>query len=102
MKKDLDYIFKKIKIIRTKLSQQYPQAYNGNFIFCPMCSWSCGADILLCALLYYAEAVRSSLAEEVIVEDTDQGPKPLEPEVIPQSQASADVVEKDADSDGNE
>lgn len=30
MKKDLDYIFKKIKLLKTKLSQQYPQAYNGN------------------------------------------------------------------------
>jgi hypothetical protein len=30
MKKDLDYIFKKIRIIKNKLSQQYPQAYNGS------------------------------------------------------------------------
>lgn len=29
VKKDLDYIFKKIRILKTKLSQQYPQAYNG-------------------------------------------------------------------------
>ena len=27
MKKDLDYIFKKIRIIKSKISQQYPEAY---------------------------------------------------------------------------
>lgn len=32
MKKDLDFIFKKVKLIKTKLSQQYPQAYNGKKI----------------------------------------------------------------------
>ena len=30
MKKDLDYILKKIKTIKTKLNQQYPDAYSGN------------------------------------------------------------------------
>lgn len=29
MKKDLDYIFKKIRNVRHKLNQQYPQAFNG-------------------------------------------------------------------------
>lgn len=29
MKKDLDYIFKRIRIVKNKLSQQYPQAFNG-------------------------------------------------------------------------
>lgn len=38
MKKDLDYIFKKIRVIKNKLSAQYPDAF--------------------------AEALRSSLAEE--------------------------------------
>ncbi|XP_033230374.1 kxDL motif-containing protein CG10681 isoform X1 [Belonocnema kinseyi] len=57
MKKDLDHIFKRIRLIKNKLNQQYPQAFN--------------------------EAVRSSLAEEVIVEDMDCGSKPLEPEVVP-------------------
>ena len=33
MKKDLDYIFKKVRVIKNKLSQQYPQAYNGETIF---------------------------------------------------------------------
>lgn len=31
MKKDLDYIFKRIRLIKNKLSQQYPQAFNGNY-----------------------------------------------------------------------
>lgn len=44
------------------------------------------------------EAVRSSLAEEVIVEDSDCA-KPLEPEVLPQP--AVQVEEKDPDSDGN-
>lgn len=30
MKRDLDYIFKRIRLIKNKLSQQYPQAFNGN------------------------------------------------------------------------
>lgn len=30
MKRDLDYIFKKIRLIKNKLNQQYPQAFNGN------------------------------------------------------------------------
>lgn len=47
MKKDLDYIFKKIRAIKTKLSTQYPEAY--------------------------AEALRSSLAEEC-KEDEPEGP----------------------------
>mgnify|MGYP005986200165 CR=1 len=42
-KKDLDYIFKKIRAIKTKLSTQYPDAF--------------------------AEAVRSSLAEECEEDD---------------------------------
>lgn len=29
MKKDLDYIFKRIRLVKNKLSQQYPQAFNG-------------------------------------------------------------------------
>ncbi|XP_011504388.1 PREDICTED: kxDL motif-containing protein CG10681 [Ceratosolen solmsi marchali] len=62
MKKDLDYIFKKVRIIKNKLSQQYPQAYN--------------------------DAVRSSLAEEVIVEDINQDRKPLEPEVTSLTQSN--------------
>lgn len=31
MKRDLDYIFKRIRIVKNKLSQQYPQAFNGKF-----------------------------------------------------------------------
>lgn len=30
MKRDLDHIFKRIRIVKNKLSQQYPQAFNGN------------------------------------------------------------------------
>ena len=30
MKKDFDYIFQKINTIKTKLNQDYPDAYNGN------------------------------------------------------------------------
>lgn len=30
MKRDLDYIFKRIRLVKNKLSQQYPQAFNGN------------------------------------------------------------------------
>ncbi|XP_063975154.1 kxDL motif-containing protein CG10681 [Diachasmimorpha longicaudata] len=73
MKKDLDYIFKKIRVVRNKLNQQYPQAVN--------------------------EAVRSSLAEEVLVEDIDQGPKPLEPEIVPLPTAPTTDNDRDADSD---
>lgn len=43
MKKDLDYIFKKIRVIKTKLSSQYPQEF--------------------------AEAQRNSLAEEAEEEE---------------------------------
>lgn len=32
MKKDLDYIFKRIRLVKSKLSQQYPQAFNGDWI----------------------------------------------------------------------
>lgn len=32
MKRDLDYIFKRIRIVKNKLSQQYPQAFNGKYI----------------------------------------------------------------------
>lgn len=48
MKKDLDYIFKKIRIIKTKLSTQYPQEF--------------------------AEAQRNSMAEEA--EEDEQFKKP--------------------------
>ncbi|XP_051170236.1 kxDL motif-containing protein CG10681 [Leptopilina boulardi] len=70
MKKDLDYIFKKIRLIKNKLNQQYPQAFS--------------------------EAVRSSLAEEVIVEDC--ATKPLEPEIIPMQTSAINPV-PDPDSD---
>ncbi|KYN43714.1 hypothetical protein ALC56_01976 [Trachymyrmex septentrionalis] len=77
MKRDLDYIFKRIRLIKNKLSQQYPQAFN--------------------------EAVRSSLAEEVIVEDVDCPVKPLEPEVVPLPSAPVHgAADQDPDSDGNE
>lgn len=32
MKKDLNYIFKRIKLIKEKLAATYPAAYEGNFI----------------------------------------------------------------------
>ncbi|XP_076655012.1 kxDL motif-containing protein CG10681 [Halictus rubicundus] len=73
MKKDLDYIFKRIRIVKNKLSQQYPQAFN--------------------------EAVRSSLAEEVIVEDVDCPVKPLEPEIVPLPTTPQNVTDRDPDSD---
>lgn len=48
-----------------------------------------------------AEAVRSSLAEEVIVEDVDCPVKPLEPEIVPLPTAQAHgAAEQDPDSDG--
>ncbi|XP_017893612.1 protein CBFA2T3-like isoform X2 [Ceratina calcarata] len=75
MKKDLDYIFKRIRVVRNKLNQQYPQAFN--------------------------EAVRSSLAEEVIVEDVDCSVKPLEPEVVPLPSTPHTLTDRDPDSDGN-
>lgn len=74
MKKDLDYIFKRIRLVKSKLSQQYPQAFN--------------------------EAVRSSLAEEVIVEDIDCTVKPLEPEIVPLPSAPVHgAADRDPDSD---
>ncbi|KMQ98062.1 kxdl motif-containing protein [Lasius niger] len=75
MKRDLDYIFKRIRLVKNKLSQQYPQAFN--------------------------EAVRSSLAEEVIVEDVDCPVKPLEPEIVPLPSVHG-AADRDPDSDGNE
>lgn len=50
MKKDLDYIFKKIRLIKTKLSTQYPQEF--------------------------AEAQRNSVAEEAEEEDEFKKPDP--------------------------
>lgn len=51
----------------------------------------------------FAEAVRSSLAEEVIVEDVDCPVKPLEPEIVPLPSIPAHgVADRDPDSDGNE
>lgn len=54
-------------------------------------------------LLYckYTEAVRSSLAEEVIVEDVDCPVKPLEPEIVPLPSVQG-AADRDPDSDGNE
>ena len=31
MKKDLDYIFKKIRVIKNKINQKYPESYKGNY-----------------------------------------------------------------------
>ncbi|XP_046739025.1 kxDL motif-containing protein CG10681 [Diprion similis] len=74
MKRDLDHIFKRIRVVKTKLSQQYPQAFN--------------------------EAVRSSLAEEVIVEDIVPGPPPLQPEIVPLPlPVESHVTDGDPDSD---
>lgn len=44
------------------------------------------------------------MAEEVLVEDVHEGPKPLEPEIIPQVTVSSSATEKDQDpdSDGNQ
>lgn len=47
------------------------------------------------------EAVRSSLAEEVIVEDVDCPVKPLEPEIVPLPSVDGGA-DRDPDSDGNE
>lgn len=50
--------------------------------------------------------MRSSLAEEVLVEDDgpkDEGPKPLEPEILPLPSAPVSSVnDGDPDSDGNQ
>lgn len=55
-------------------------------------------------MIYFVniEAVRSSLAEEVIVEDVDCPVKPLEPEIVPLPSASNTVMDRDPDSDGNQ
>lgn len=50
----------------------------------------------------HPEAVRSSLAEEVIVEDVDCSVKPLEPEIVPIPGVSHTVADRDPDSDGNQ
>ena len=50
----------------------------------------------------FSEAVRSSLAEEVLVEDLEQGPKPLEPEVMPLPVPVSGINDGDPDSDGNQ
>lgn len=56
------------------------------------------------SVIYFVniEAVRSSLAEEVIVEDVDCPVKPLEPEIVPLPSASNTVMDRDPDSDGNQ
>lgn len=56
------------------------------------------------SVIYFVniEAVRSSLAEEVIVEDVDCPVKPLEPEIVPLPSASNTVIDRDPDSDGNQ
>lgn len=48
------------------------------------------------------EAVRSSLAEEVIVEDVDCSVKPLEPEIVPLPSVTHTDMDRDPDSDGNQ
>ena len=115
MKRDLDYIFKRIRIVKNKLSQQYPQAFNGKFNGVLVLTelqyyenydmWYFNYDmcsILIWYLLTNVEAVRSSLAEEVIVEDVDCPVKPLEPEIVPLPSASHTVTDRDPDSDGNQ
>lgn len=101
MKKDLDYIFKRIRIVKNKLSQQYPQAFNGKYI-------DCFKNIMFRRWFIYTrnfdviEAVRSSLAEEVIVEDVDCPVKPLEPEIVPLPSTPQNITDRDPDSDGNQ
>lgn len=57
---------------------------------------------MILLIFFFVEAVRSSLAEEVIVEDVDCSVKPLEPEVVPLPAASQSVTDRDPDSDGNQ
>lgn len=70
MKKDLDYIFRKIRAIKTKISSQYPEAY--------------------------AEAQRNSLAEECEEEDTNIQPmehKPINEETSSEEKMAIEACE---------